>query len=80
MIIQLDYDSKELKRASGNYLTDFKCFEVEIIKNLNDDTRYRIEFMDNDFINITSNELKILKRLLNNDIVTKLLELDTEVK
>lgn len=80
MIIQLDYDSKGLKRASGNYLIYLKCFEVEIIKNLNDDTKYRIEFMDNDFINITPNELKILKRLLNNDIVTKLLELDTEVK
>lgn len=80
MIIQLDYDSKELKRASGNYLADFKCFEVEIIKNVNRDTNYRIELMDNNYLDITLNELKILKRILNNDIVTKLLQLDTEVK
>lgn len=80
MIIQLDYDSKELKRASGNYLTDSKCFEVEIIKNVNRDINYRIELMDNNYLDITLNELKILKRILNNDIVTKLLQLDTEVK
>lgn len=80
MIIQLDYDSKELKRVGGNPLKDFKCFEVEIIKNVNRDTNYRIELMDNNYLDITLNELKILKRILNNDMVTKLLQLDTEVK
>lgn len=81
MRIELDYNKDELKRASGNYDETFKCYLVEIIRNNNGaDTYYRIEFMDNDFINISIKELKTLKVLLNNDIVTKLLQLDTEVK
>lgn len=80
MRIELDYNKDELKRASGNYDETFKCYLVEIIRNNNkDDTYYRIEFMDNDFINISIEELKTLKVLLNNNIVTKLLKLDTEV-
>lgn len=81
MRIELDYNKDELKRASGNYDETFNCYLVEIIRNKNnDDTYYRIEFMDNNFINISIEELKTLKVLLNNDIVTKLLQLDTEVK
>ena len=77
MRIDIDYNSKELKKASANYLKDMECFEVELIKNDNpSDTKYRIEFIDGDYINITIKELKALKQLLNNDMVTKLLELD----
>ena len=77
MRIELDYNKDELKRASGNYLKEFDCYEVEIIRNSNpSDTYYRIEFMDNDFINISLRELRVLKQLLNNDMVTKLLKLD----
>ena len=77
MRIDIDYDLKELKKASANYLKDMKCFEVELIKNNSPaDTKYRIEFIDNDYINITISELKALKQLLNNDMVTRLLELD----
>lgn len=77
MRIDIHYGSKELKKASVNYLKDMECFEVELIKNDNpSDTKYRIEFIDGDYINITIRELKALKQLLNNDMVTKLLELD----
>lgn len=78
MRIDIDYNAqKELIKASANYLEDVKCFEVELIKNnCPADTKYRIEFIDNDYINITISELKALKQLLNNDMVTRLLELD----
>ena len=77
MRIELDYNKDELKRASGNYLKKFDRYEVEIIRNSNlSDTLYRIEFIDNDFINISRRELGVLKQLLNNDMVTKLLKLD----
>lgn len=77
MRIDIDYDSKGLKQASANYLKNMECFEVELIENNNpSDTKYRIEFIDGDYINITISELKALKQLLNNDMVTKLLELD----
>lgn len=77
MRIDIDYNSMELKKASVNYLKDLGYFEVELIKNDNpSDTLYRIEFIDGDYINITIRELKALKQLLNNDMVTKLLELD----
>lgn len=77
MRIDIDYNSKELKKASANYLKDMECFQVELIKNDNpSDTKYRIEFIDGDYINIAIKELKALKQLLNNDMITKLLELD----
>lgn len=81
MRIDIDYNSKELKKASANYLKDIECFEVELIRNPSGymsghDTKYRIEFIDNDYIDITISELKALKQLLNNDMITKLLELD----
>ena len=72
MRIDIDYNSKELNRASANYLKDIECFEVELIKNDNpSDTKYRIEFIDGDYVNIAVRELKALKQLLNNDTVTK---------
>lgn len=78
MRIDIDYSSaKELKKASANYIEDMECFEVELIKNDRpSDTLYRIELMDGDYINITIRELKVLKQLLNNDMITRLLELD----
>ena len=54
-----------------------ECFKFELIKNDNpSDTKYRIEFIDGDYISIAIRELKALKQLLNNNIVTELLELD----
>lgn len=67
-------DNNELEKASVNYLEDLECYEVEIIKNdLPADTKYRIEMIDNDYINVTRSELKGLQRLLNNEEVCKLL-------
>lgn len=74
--VTIEQNEKELLKASGNYLDDLECYEVEIIKNnLPCDTSYRIELIDNDYINITETELKTLKELLNNETVSKLLKL-----
>ena len=78
MRIELDYDENELKKASGSYLEDADCYEVEIIKNENADTLYRIELIDNDYIDVTIHELSVLKKLLNNPTVTKKLDLERE--
>ena len=67
-------ENNGLEKASANYLNDLECYEVEIIKNdLPADTKYRIEMIDNDYINVTINELKGLKKLLDNKDVCKLL-------
>lgn len=80
MIIQLDYNKDELNKASANYITDIRCFEVELIKNrAGHDTKYRIEFIDNNYIDISIRELAILKRILNNDVVTRKLNLDMNI-
>ena len=74
--VTIEQNEKELLKASGNYLDDLECYEVEIIKNNSPcDTSYRIEFIDNDYINITETELRTLKELLNNETVSKLLKL-----
>ena len=39
------------------------CFEVELIKNnLPCDTKYRLEFIGNQYIGMTIQELRVLKR------------------
>lgn len=81
MRIELDYDKDKLNRVSGNYIKAFDCYEVEIISNPDtSDTYYRIELTDGEYINVTINELKALKQLLNNNIVTKLLKLDEVIE
>ena len=77
MRVKVDQDEKELLRASGNYIKESDCWEVEIIKNdLPCDTTYRIELMDNDYLNVTKQELKVLKAILNNHSVSYLLDLE----
>ena len=77
MEIKITENAGELIKASGNYLNDLECYEVEIIKNdLPSDTKYRIELIDNDYINITVNELRVLKAILNDKAVSQLLDLD----
>ena len=77
MRVKVDQNEKELLKASGNYIKESDCFEVEIIKNdLPCDTTYRIELMDNDYLNVTKQELRVLKALLNDHRVSYLLELD----
>ena len=79
MKIEIKQNDTELLKASANYLEDAECFEVEIIKNeKGHDTTYRIEMIDEQYIDITVNELKALKQLLNNETVTNLLGLDKE--
>ena len=76
MEIKVLQDSTGLLKASGNYLTDLECYEVEIIKNeKGHDTTYRIEMIDEDYIDITVSELNTLKQLLNNKEVSELLGL-----
>ena len=80
MKVEIKQNDTELLKASGNYLDDVECYEVEIIKNpvgfgRGHDTEYRIEFIDNDYIDITKTELRTLKELLNNETVSKLLKL-----
>lgn len=75
--VKVEQDEKELLKASANYLKDLECYEVEIIKNeLPADTTYRIEMIDGDYINITREELRGLKALLNNHSVSYLLGLE----
>ena len=53
-------------RISCNYLEDVECYEVEIIENDRPcDTTFRIELIDNDYLDITVQELRVLKELLN---------------
>ena len=79
MGIYIKYDHEGLEKASANYLNDLECYEVEIIKNgLPADTKYRIEMIDNDYINVTINELKGLKKLLDSKDVCKLLGIEGE--
>lgn len=60
--------------ASGNYLTPEDCYEVEIIKNTPPcDTSFKIEMIDNQFLNVTRSELDTLKDMLNNDKVQEFL-------
>ena len=74
MVKIIKNDNNELEKASANYLEDLECYEVEIIKNTPPcDTTYRIEMIDNDYIDITINELKALKELLDNEDICKLL-------
>ena len=78
MEIKVLQDSTGLLKASGNYDNKLECYEVEIIKNdlENHDTTYRIEMIDEDYIDITTSELNTLKQLLNNKEVIKLLGLE----
>ena len=74
MAVYIKQDHEGLEKASANYLNDLECYEVEIIKNdLPCDTKYRIEMIDNDYINVTKSELRGLKRLLDNKEVCSLL-------
>ena len=76
MEIKVLQDSTGLLKASGNYDDKLECYEVEIIKNdKGHDTTYRIEMADEQYIDITINELNTLKQLLNNKEVSKLLGL-----
>ncbi len=76
MEVKIEKQENILTKASANYLNDLECYEVEIIKNdLPADTKYRIEMIDNDYINVTRSELKGLQRLLTNKEVCKLLRL-----
>ena len=60
--------------ASGNYFINEDCYEVEIIKNTPPcDTSFKIEMIDNQFLNVTRSELSVLKDMLNNDKVQKFL-------
>ena len=66
-----------LDRASANYLPKEECYEVEIIKNDNThDTNYRIELIDNNYIDVTTKELYVLKQILNDESVSILLGLE----
>ena len=77
MEIKVLQDSTGLLKASGNYDDKLECYEVEIIKNdKGHDTTYRIEMIDEDYIDITISELNTLKQLLNNKEVSKLLGLE----
>ena len=79
MKIEVKQNDTELLKASANYDDKLECYEVEIIKNdKGHDTTYRIEMIDEQYIDITVNELKALKQLLNNETVTNLLGLDKE--
>ena len=64
--------------ASGNFLPIEECYEVEIIRNDEKyhDTKYRIEMIDNSYIDVTTSELYVLKHLLNDKEVSKLLGLE----
>ena len=74
--VNVKQNEKELLKASSNYITELDCYEVELVKNdLPCDTTYRIELIDNDYINVSVNELRALKALLNNHSVTYLLGL-----
>ena len=78
--VQVDQENT-LTKASANYLDDAECYEVELIKNpvgygSGHDTEYRIEFIDNDYIDITKTELKALKEILNDETVNRLLGLE----
>ena len=77
MRIKVEQDEKELLKASGNYIEDMGCYEVEIIKNeKGHDTTYRIEMADEQYIDITVSELNTLKQILNNKSVSYLLGLE----
>lgn len=81
MAVYVKFDNDVLEKASANYLKDADCYEVELIRNpigygSGHDTDYRIEFIDNDYIDITKSELKALKEILNSGTVSKLLGLE----
>lgn len=79
MEVKIEKQENILTKASANYLNDLECYEVEIIKNdLPCDTKYRIEMIDNDYINITINELRGLKKLLDDKEVCSLLGIEGE--
>ena len=60
--------------ASCNYFICEDCYEVEIIKNTPPcDTSFKIEMIDNQFLDVTRSELKTLKDMLNNDKVQEFL-------
>ena len=75
MLVKVEQDAKKLIKASGNFLEDMGCYEVELIRNNGADTTYRIELADNDYLDITVNELRALKAILNNKSVESLLEI-----
>lgn len=75
--VVIEQNETELLKASANYLKDLECYEVEIIKNdLPADTLYRIEMIDGKSLDITREELRGLKALLNNYSVSYLLGLE----
>lgn len=79
MTVFIERNQQGLEKASANYLNDLECYEVEIIKNeLPCDTTYRIELIDNDYLNVTVNELRGLKKLLDNKDVCKLLGIEVK--
>lgn len=76
MRVKVDQDEKELLKASGNYIKESDCWEVEIVKrDVPYPNLYRIS-TGKDCMNITKSELKALKAILNNHSVSYLLELD----
>ena len=76
MKIKVQQNETELLKASGNYIEDMGCYEVEIIKNdKGHDTTYRIEMADEQYLDITTSELNTLKQILNNHSVSYLLGL-----
>ena len=77
MEVKVLQDETGLLKASGNYDEKLECYEVEIIKNeKGHDTTYRIEMIDEQYLDITVSELNTLKQILNNEEVSKLLYLD----
>ena len=76
MRVKVDQDEKELLKASGNYIKESDCWEVEIIKrDVPYPNLYRIS-TSKDCMNVTKSELKALKAILNNHSVSYLLDLD----
>lgn len=77
IIVHNKQNSHTLLKSSSNYIKELECYEVELIRNTDRDadTSYRIELIDNDYLDITIDELKALKAILNNKTVTYLLNL-----
>ena len=77
IIVHNKQNNYTLLKSSSNYIKELECYEVELIRNTDRDadTSYRIELIDNNYLDITIDELKALKAILNNKTVTYLLNL-----
>lgn len=63
-------DKGEITKVSTGYNGSYDCYEIELIKNNPPcDTTWRIEMMDNDYLNVSAEELKMLRDLLNSELV-----------